>query len=353
MRIALLHNLAENAPRPDSNAPADILYELDHPHNVAAYKAALEMGGHQVFPMEGDAYLASRLKDLAIDLCFNTCEGFRGEAREAQVPALLEMIGVPYTGSGPLTLALTLDKAMTKRILSYHGLPTPAFQVFERADDPIDPRLAAQFPLFAKPNSEGTGMGINEKSILHTETELREQVAFLINAYHEPVLVEKYIEGNDVTVGMVGNWPDLHIFPISMIDTALYEATGLQVYGAALKVDLGDQYRYHCPAPLPDQLADELRRLAVETMRATHTLDFARVDFRLDRRHDNQPYILEINSLPGITPISDLTLMAQANGWTHADLVYSVLEAALRRMGLQLTLPAKITRREYSWVPVR
>lgn len=353
MRIALLHNLAENAPQPKTGAPHDILYELDHPHNIEAYQAALEAGGHQVFPMEGDAHLAQRLKDLAIDLCFNTCEGYRGDAREAQVPALLEMLGYPYTGSKVLTLALTLDKSMTKRVLTYHGLPTPAFQEFTSADAPIDPRLAAQYPLFAKPNSEGTGMGISQKSILHNESELREQVAYLLNAYHEPVLVEKYIDGNDVTVGLVGNWPDLHIFPISMIDHALYETTGIRVYGSELKVDQADAYQYHCPARLPEDVANELRRLAVETMRLTGTMDFARVDFRLDRRHQNQPYILEINALPGITPISDLTLMAQADGWTHADLVYSVLEAAMRRMGLQIDLPAKITRTEYSWVRVR
>ncbi len=351
MKIALLYNLAENAPQLDPSAPSDSLYELDHPYNVAAYKAALEAGGHEVFPMEGDPAIAQTLKDLSIDLCFNTCEGYRGDAREAQVPALLEMIGVPYTGSKPMTLALTLDKAMTKRILAYYDLPTPAFQEFVTADDPIEPRLAQRFPLFAKPNSEGTGKGISDKSILHNESELRAQVAYLLDAYREPVLVEQYIEGTDVTVGMVGNWPDLHIFPISMIDNALYEQTGISVYGAELKVDRGDEYKYSCPAPLPDDLADELRRLAVETMRVTGTLDFARVDFRLDRNDNNRPYVLEINSLPGITPISDLTLMAQADGWTHADLVYSVLEAALRRMDLQLTLPAKIMRREYSWVP--
>ena len=333
MRVALLHNLAENAPQPNPDAPHDILYELDHPKNIEAYCAALEAGGHKVFPLEGDAYLAQRLKDLSIDICFNQCEGYRGDAREAQV----------------LALALTLDKAMTKRVLMYHGLPTPPFQEFLSADDPIDPRLDAQSPLFAKPNSEGTGMGIDNRSIVHTEAELRERVAYLRSAYPGSVMVEKYVEGNDVTVGMVGNYPDLHLFPISMIDKALYETTGLQVYGADLKVDLGDKYQYHCPARIPEELAQELRRLAIETMRVTGTLDFARVDFRLDRHANNQPYILEINSLPGITPISDLTLMAEADGWSHARLVCSVFEAALRRYGLQLDVP----RRAYAEVRVR
>ena len=339
MRVALLYNLAENAPQPNPDAPHDILYELDHPRNIEAYKKALEAGGHEVFAMEGDAYLAQCLKDLSIDICFNQCEGYRGDSREAQVPALLEMLGIPYIGSKVLALALTLDKAMTKRVLMYHGLPTPPFQEFVTADDPLDPRLTAHFPLFAKPNSEGTGMGIDDRSIVRDEVELRERVAYLLEAYHEPVLVEKYVEGNDVTVGLVGNYPDLHLFPISMIDNSLYEATGLHVYGSELKIDLGDAYQYQCPARIPAELADELRRLTIETMRVTGTVDFARVDFRLDRNDNNRPYILEINSLPGITPISDLTLMAEAEGWSHARLVYSVFEAALKRHGLQIEVP--------------
>jgi D-alanine-D-alanine ligase len=349
LRVALLHNLAENAPQPNPDAPHDILYELDHPKNIEAYKRAIEAGGHEVFAMDGDAYVAERLKDLSIDICFNQCEGYRGDSREAQVPALLEMLGIPYVGSKVLALALTLDKSMTKRVLTYHGLPTPPFQEFVTADDPLEARLAAHFPLFAKPNSEGTGMGIDDRSILRDEVELRERVAYLLSAYQEPVLVEKYIEGNDVTVGMVGNYPDLHIFPISMIDNSLYEETGIHVYGSELKIDLGDKFQYHCPAQIPTELASELRRLAIETMRVTGTLDFARIDFRLDRNDNNQPYILEINSLPGITPISDLTLMAEAEGWSHARLVYAVFEAALKRYGLQIDVPLH----EYEEVRIR
>ena len=174
-------------------------------------------------------------------------------------------------------------------------------------------------------------------------------MAYLLDAYHGPVLVEKYIEGGDVTIGLVGNYPDLHLFPISMIDEAFFEEAGSHVYGSELKIDLDPIYRIHCPAPLPADLAAELRRLAIETMRVTGTLDFARVDFRLDRNDNHQPYILEINSLPGITPISDLTLMARAEDWSHARLVYSVLEAALKRYGLQIDVPLH----EYEEVRVR
>lgn len=332
MRVALLHNLALNAPEPPRSAPSDYLYELDHRDNVQAYQTAMQSRGHTVLPMEGDVDLPARLKSNPVDICFNTCEGFRGDAREAQVPALLEMLGVPYSGSQVLTLALTLDKAMTNRVLAFHGLPTPAFQEINTPDAVIDPRL--HFPLFVKPLREGTGMGINGDSIVNTAAELHDQAAYVIEAYRQPALVEEYIDGRDVTVGIVGNGFDAHIFPLSMIDYSGYGEGAAQVYGAKYKIDRADEYRYQCPADLPDALADEIRRLAAETMRVTNTVDMARIDFRLNRHEGDKPYILEINSLPGITPISDMTLMAEAEGWAYADLINSVLDAALKRNGL-------------------
>jgi D-alanine-D-alanine ligase len=356
LRIALLYNLAKNAPRAD-DAPPDALDELDNERNVAAYTAALRAAGHTVFPMEGDASLPARLKRLRVDLCFNTCEGYRGDSREAQVPALLEMLGIPYTAARVLGLALTLDKAMTKRVLAYHGLPTPRFQEFVTPDDPLDPTL--RFPLFAKPNREGTGKGITDRSILNDEKELRAYVPHLIQTYRQTVLVEEYVDGRDLTCGLVGNldapalaapipiealspaegrtgveYAGVHLFPISEVDYTVYAPGTEPVYSNRLKVTLADQYRNLCPAPIPVATAAGLRRLTLEVFRLTKSMDMARVDFRLDRR-TGLPQILEINALPGITPISDLTLCAEAEGWTHADLVVAVLNAAIRRHGLQ------------------
>lgn len=361
--MALLYNLADNAPLLDVNAPADALDELDHEKNVAAYAAALEKAGHTVFPMEGDAALPTKLKKLNIDIAFNTCEGFRGDSREAQVPALLEMLGVPYTAAKVLGLALTLDKAMTKRVLMQHGLPTPRFQEFFSPRDPLDPTL--RFPLFAKPNREGTGKGITEKSILHSATELREYVEYLVKTYHQSVLVEEYVDGRDLTCGMVGNlaphalaapiplnalkpkdgqtgvdYEGVHFYPISEVDYTAYEPGTEPVYSNKLKVTLADKYRCLCPAPLSEDMAAEVRRLALEVFRHTQSLDMGRVDFRLDRR-SGVPMILEINALPGITPTSDLTLCVEAEGLTHADLVIAVMDAAIRRHGLTPRLNRK------------
>jgi D-alanine-D-alanine ligase len=356
LRVALLYNLASNAPVDVNDAP-DALDELDTEKNVKAYTAALEAAGHTVFPMEGNAELPERLKPLNVDVAFNTCEGFRGDSREAQVPALLEMLGIPYTAARVLGLALTLDKAMTKRVLAYHGLPTPRFQEFVTPDAPLNPTL--RFPLFAKPNREGTGKGITGKSILHNEGELREYVSYLQGTYHQSVLVEEYVDGRDVTCGLIGNltasavalpipvdqlhpiegqigvdFDDLHFFPISEVDYTVYEPGTEPVYSNKLKVTLADKYRALCPAPLSAEMAAEIRRLTLEVFRVTQSLDVARVDFRIDHR-TRMPQILEINSLPGLTPISDMTLCAEAEGWTHADMIVAVMDAAIRRLGLQ------------------
>jgi D-alanine-D-alanine ligase len=359
LRVAVLHNLQVHAPVPAAGAPADALFELDSEKNVKAYVAALAGAGHEVAAFEGNLELAARLREFRPDVCFNTCEGYHGDSRESHVPAMLEMLGLRYSGSKVLALALTLDKAMTKRVLAYHGLPTPEFQVFYGAGDALDPAL--RFPLFAKPVREGTGIGIGGASILHDEAMLRERVGYLLAAYRQPVIVERYIDGLDVTVGLIGNVPDatsglpqragsatpeafaaavhaaapdVFVLPMTQMLYDHYPPGTEPVYGSRLKVDLADDYRGLCPAPLAELLAEHLRALSVATFWACGCLDFARVDFRLDVHDGLKPYILEINALPGVTPISDLTIMANAQGWSHADLIVAVLNAALTRYGL-------------------
>lgn len=341
LRVAVLYNLKENAPSPNGKHPKDMLAELDSLTNVNDYVAAIRALGHEVVAHEGNAELPTRLAAHPVDICFNTCEGFQGDSREAQVPALLEMLGLPYTASKVMTLAITLDKAMTKRLLFYHGLPTPVFQEFSTPAQPLDTRLRACLDagraLFAKPNREGTGIGIHGDSILRSEQAVRAKVAALLDLYPETVLVEEYIEGRDVTCGLVGNLgpngetDGIHLFPISEVDYSVYAPGTEHFYTYELKVDLADQYHGLCPAPIPEPIAEEVRRLTLETFRVCEGLDVARVDFRLDTNNNLQPMILEINALPGLTSISDLTLCAQAEGWTHAQMLQAVFNAALTR----------------------
>ena len=351
LHVAVLANLKKNAPIiPD--IPDDYWADLDSEHTVEAIADALRQGGHRVTFLEGDVTLYDRLREVRPDICFNICEGHFGDSREAQVPAILEMLRIPYTGSKVLTLALALDKPMTKRVLTFHDLPTPPFQVLERLDEPLDPELT--FPLFVKPSRQGTGMGISAQSIVRDEAELRVQLGHLLEAYQEPALVERFIAGRDVTVGMVGNlvppvaWrlPEdeeaprivhgLHFLPPLEIDLGPYAEEEGGVYTEHAKVDLADKLNYICPARLnPDQM-EELNWLAAATFRVIGCLDVARVDFRLDEFEGDEPYILEINPLPGLSPgISDLVIEAEAAGISHAELINMILDEVLERYGMK------------------
>lgn len=350
MHVALLANLKKNAPKWEGMSP-DYWDDLDSEETIADITAALESGGHRVTFLEGNASLYDRLREVQPDICFNICEGHFGDSREAQVPALLEMLRIPYTGSRVLTLALTLDKPMTKRVLTYHNLPTPAFQVFERLTEQLDPDMA--FPLFVKPSREGTGMGVTAESIVHNEEQLQTQLRRLFERYDQPVLVEQFIEGREVTVGVVGNltspvaWriPEneeaprisrgLHFFPPLEVDMSRYPEEEAGIYTSRIKTELVHEFHYLCPAPLEPELVEELNWLTAATFRITGCLDVARVDFRLDASNNNKPYILEINPLPGLNRgYSDLCLEAQADGWQYEELVNRILDEAIERQGL-------------------
>jgi D-alanine-D-alanine ligase len=259
-------------------------------------------------------------------------EGLFGDSREAHIPALLEMMGIPYTGSRVLTQALCLDKAMTKRVLATCGIPTAPFQVFHSPRERRNSRL--KFPLFVKPNREGSGMGVTPKSIVHDEAELRAQVAYITETYQQEALVERYIGGRELTCGLVGN-ENPHVFPVMEIDLSTAPPDQLGLYTNFIKHDIPEAPTYRCPAPLDEAMTMMVKRLTVEVFRAVGALDVARVDLRIDQ-HDGKPYVLEINTLPGLTPgISDLVIVAAADGIDHTQLVNMIFDAAVKRVNLQ------------------
>ena len=348
-RVAVLANLKKNAPHFEGMSE-DQWADLDSESTVIAIRDAIRSGGHEAEFLEADDTIIDTVRAYKPDICFNISESHFGDSREAQIPAILEKLRIPYTGSKVLCLALTLDKPMTKRILAWHKLPTPDFQSFERVDEPLDEGM--DFPLFVKPSREGTGMGISYESIVHNEKDLRKQIAYIINRYKQTALVERFIEGREVTVGMVGNLigpvahriplnenahriqAGLHFLPPMEVDLKPYLLTD-GVYGNRLKTALAADLDYLCPAPLDDELVDELNWLAAAVFRVTGALDCARVDFRLDIHDNLRPYILEINPLPGLSPvISDLVIEAAADGIDHTELVNMILNTALSRHGM-------------------
>lgn len=360
MKIALLANLKANAPTWPGIA-ADRWDDLDSPKTIEAILAALRAAGHEAEFFEAQIKPPYNLIDQLIafdpDLCFNIAEGHYGDSREAQIPALLDMLEIPYTGSRILTLTLALDKPMTKRLLRYHDLPTPEFQVFERHNDPVDSDLLNEagelaFPLFVKPSREGTSVGISARSIVRSVTELYEVVEEQLQKYRQPILVEHYIEGREVTVGVVGNLGrisarrlnDRHLpedlpktlmfFPALEIDMTAYDSSEAGVYTNRIKTELAEDFHYLCPAPIDDTLAQHLNALTAAVFRVTGCKDVARVDFRLDAQ-TGIPYILEVNPLPGLNPgYSDLCIQAVAAGWTYEQLVSTITDEALFRYGI-------------------
>lgn len=360
MKIALLANLKENAPT-WSGMAKDRWDDLDSMATIEAILDALHAGGHHAQFFEAQIKppfnLVEKLTHYEPDLCFNIAEGHYGDSREAQIPALLDMLELPYTGSRVLTLTLALDKPMTKRILRYHDLPTPEFQVFERANDPIDGDLLKSddelaFPLFVKPSREGTSVGISARSIVRSVVELYEVVEEQLHQYRQPILVEHYIEGRELTVGVVGNLgrvvarrlndrdiadtlpQTLDFLPALEIDLQAYDATEAGIYTNRIKTDLVDDFQYHCPAPIDAILAHRLNVLTAAVFRVIGCKDVARVDFRLDAL-TGTPYILEVNPLPGLNPdYSDLCIQARAAEWSYEQLVNAITDEALFRYGM-------------------
>lgn len=361
MRIAVLANLKSNAPLSEE-LPVDVWDDLDSEKTIHALVTGLENGGHEVAFFEANIFapfnLIEKLLDYKPDICFNIAEGHFGDSRETQIPAVLEILRIPYTGSKLLTLSLALDKPMTKRILYYHDLPTPEFQVFETADEPIHDDLIASdntlhYPLFVKPSREGTSVGVTKDSIVSSVTELREQLKKQLALYNQPILVEHYVGGREVTVGVVGNLapraarrlnervaeqilPEtLTFFPPLEINLDAYPETEAGVYTNRIKVELSDNFHYLCPAPLDAEKVHELNILTAAVFRVTGCKDVARVDFRLDADNNNKPYILEVNPLPGMNPVySDICIEAVAGGWTYDQLVNTIVELAAQRQGI-------------------
>lgn len=361
MRIAVLANLKKNAPHWDGMSP-DQWDDLDSPVTVNSIIDALQSAGHEATFVEASIHpphnLIQRLMEYKPDLCFNIAESHFGDSREAQVPAILEMLRIPYTGSKVLTLALTLDKPMTKRILVYHGLPTPEFQVFESPDEPLDGDLVTEdgdlrFPLFVKPSREGTSMGVSAESIVNSIEELRAQIEKQLRLYNQPILCEHFIEGREVTIGIIGNLeptsarrvkertlidaiPDgLQVLPALEVDLTAYDESEAGLYTNRIKTELADNFQFLCPAPLEPDLLHQLNLLAATVFLVTDCKDVARVDFRLDKHNGNKPYILEVNPLPGLNPtLSDLCFQTAALGWGYEQLINTIVNNAVERHGL-------------------
>ncbi|MBK7456796.1 MAG: hypothetical protein IPJ46_24640 [Anaerolineales bacterium] len=345
-KIAILANIKdEDHPKPEG-VPPDAFADFDHIETIDSLRAALETDGHSTVFIQADRDLPFALREENPDICFNIAEGLGGDAREAQVPALLEMLGIPYTGSRVLTNGISLDKTLTKRIWRDRRLPVAPFQEFVTGDETL--RAELKFPLFVKPAREGTGMGVDMNAIVNNEKELRERALYIINTYQQPALVETFLPGREFTVGILGRadaklysrhpeWYEkdgFHRFPVLELDTS--RSVTPWVYGLEAKskdVGADGSPGYFCPAEIEPELEKKLKYFALRAHQLLNTLDVSRTDIRLDE--EGNPRVMEINTLPGLTPAySDLCLQAAAEGIRYEDLVLDILYLGASRWGM-------------------
>lgn len=345
MHIALAFNqrVAEEDDLVPSVAPlhaqhpsADLYAEWDDAETISAVAAALATR-HQVSLVDADLDAFEKLRALQPDLVFNIAEGLYGGSRESQIPAMLEMLQIPYTGSDPLTLGLCLDKYRTKEILSVHRVASPAFALLDEASE-----LPAElhFPLLVKPPLEGSSKGITNSSLVRNPDELQRELIRIHNNYQQQALVEEFLCGREFTVAMLGNGTDLQVLPIVEIDFSTLPAGANPIYSFEAKwlwdTEDAPLQIFHCPAPLEPLLQRSIEDLCRKAFHHLGCRDWCRIDVRLDS--DGHPQIIEVNPLPGVLPRPEqnscFPKAARAAGLSYPEMILNVVDAACARLGL-------------------
>lgn len=303
--------------------------EFDAEVTIKGLEEAIQACGHETERIGNGMSLCKRLViGDRWDLVFNIAEGVYGRSREAQVPSLLELYQIPYTLSDPLVCAVTLDKAITKKIVRASGYSTPNYLVLYDLSEISQVNL--RYPLFAKPLAEGTGKGITANSRITSPDGLMQVCQNLLVMYRQPVLVEEYLPGREYTVGIIGNGSEARVLGTMEVTLRVPEKGAIYSYEA--KENWQRLVAYSTPQPGPT--LDAVLALALGTYRALECRDTARIDIRLDT--DGVPSFMEANPLPGLNPIhSDLPMIAYRAGLTYNDLIRAILASAIMRLRLE------------------
>jgi D-alanine--D-alanine ligase len=321
-RTSLRVGLAFNMKRIDSQAGDDREAEYDAPETILAIAEAIESHGHTAVRLEATADFPRNLMSSNVDVVFNIAEGMVGRSREGQVPSLCELLGVPYTGSDPATLSICLDKGLCKRLLA--DVETPGFQVLVTGRERL---RSFRYPVIVKPNQEGTSKGISRRNVCDDEGALRDLARELIERYGQPALVEEYIVGRELTVGLLGErrprvLPPMEVVFLTQTDRPVYDYESKQCWP--------EHVRYECPANLTKEELRAVERTCRSTFVALGCRDVARIDLRLT--DDARVYVLEVNPLPGLTPdYSDLCLIANGAKIDYRTLIAEILSGAIKR----------------------
>lgn len=350
MNVALAYNIKPESETfheelsPDLTQPAsntktsvDTYAEWDTSETINALKEALECYNN-VTMIEANEDAFTRFKEQQPDIVFNIAEGAVGVNRESQIPAILDMLQIPFTGSDALTLGICLDKARTKEILSYYKIPNAKF-LSVNGKEKININ-GFSFPLIVKPLCEGSSKGIFSSSFVTNEKELTDEVERINVEYNQSAIIEEYLPGREFTIALIGNNDETEILPIIEINYDKYPdgVKPLYSYEAKWILDTKEQKFdvFDCPAKLDDQLEGQIKKIVLDTYNVLNCKDWSRIDVRLDK--DGIPNIIEINPLPGIMPDpeenSSFPKAARAAGLDYNQMINRVLLAASKRYNL-------------------
>jgi len=293
----LSENLIQNYPERID----DTFAEWDSEETIEAVKSALEAGGHDVTLIECNSDSYEKIKAINPEFVFNVAEGLGGSSRESQIPSMLEMLNIPFTGSDSITIGICHDKSRCKEILSYYKIPNSKFFITD-AIHKIDEKII--FPKFVKPLHEGSSKGIYNSSVVNNSSELRNEILRIKECYHQPSLVEDYLEGKEFTVAMLGNGDEVKVLPIVEINLDSVPEGFNKIYSYEVKwfFDTRESKMdiFKCPADIEPKLYKEIEDVCIAAYKTLRIRDWARIDVRLDKY--NVPNIVEINPLPGILP---------------------------------------------------
>lgn len=325
---------------PSSLSSRDEFAEWDSPETIAAVESALEKIG-KVVRLEANEEFPDRLRSARPDIVFNIAEGLNGVNREAHVPAICEFYGIPYSGSDPFTLSLCLDKARTKETLAFRRIATAPFTVVESAAD-LQKARALPLPLFVKPVHEGSSKGITDRNLCWDYDQLDRQARYLLENYHQPVLVEQYLPGKEFTCGVLGNGDEAVVLPLVGMNFETLPEGALPIYSFDAKF-VWDRPEnpldiFECPAKVSPALKSSIESTVLAAYHALGCRDWARVDIRLDAA--GAPNLIEVNPLPGILPQPEdnscLPKAARAAGIGYDELIQSCLRHAAARQGVAI-----------------
>ena len=325
LKVAVLANMKKNVPL-RTDAPPDDNVEYDREETVQAILDSLRSVGHKPFFLEADASLLDSVRKTKPEFCFNISEGLRGDARESHIPAILEMLGIPYSGSRILANAISLEKVIAKRIWRDRGLPTVPFQLFNDSEAPL--RSTLRFPLFVKPVREGSGKGVAPTSIVQNEEELRREVRRIVGDYHQPALVESFLPGREFTVGVLGTGREATV--LGTLEIVLLGAAEPDAYSYVNKEKCEELVEYRPVRADQDEEVRRAEQVVLDAWRALGCRDGGRLDVRSDAA--GQPNFIECNPLAGLHPFhSDLPMIATAVGLPYQAMIGRIVDSACSR----------------------